>query len=584
MHSLLKLVLAERLRVTADGKVCIAHDSALHSGNLQVSTSSADAIDINSYSSSADNGGRLSFYRSKNATIGSNTIVADGDSLGRIDFRGYNSNGNSYNQGATIEFKVDGSVGSTTDMPTAILFKTSEDGSASPTERLRVAADGKIGIGTDGPDGLLEVYNSSASGNTVLKIHNDKTGDAANLTLEGKRTSSTPNDTGQLLYKNNGYSVAGIFAYSGDGNNNDNGELSFRTSASGSSSVITEALRIKSDGKVGIGDDAPDALLSIKGDSDAATNPSIRLKDGTDTREAWITNAAGDLILANGGNDNTPHCYLKMFDGNIMTFATSNTERLRIGSAGQIGLGGANYGSSGQVLTSNGSGSAPTWQTVSGGGGGGASEINDLSDAKTDNSGDSFLVWELEHFDDGTNIAVAIGKDALNDQTSGNLNCAVGNEAFSLLTTSSQSAAFGVYAGRRATGGSNVFLGYSAGEGVSGSASASYCTAVGEKAMENFTSGNYNSAFGYRSLRNVTTGTHNLSGGVQSSDAVTTGSYNTSWGDLSLSTLTTGSSNIAIGYRAFTTLDTWSHSVAIGRDAGAERSQHNNSTLIGGGW
>ena len=80
-----------------------------------------------------------------------------------------------------------------------------------------------------------------------------------------------------------------------------------------------------------------------------------------------------------------------------------------------------------------------------------------------------------------------------------------------------------------ATGGSNVFLGYSAGEGVSGSASASYCTAVGEKAMENFTSGNYNSAFGYRSLRNVTTGTYNLSGGVQSSDAVTTGSYNTSW-------------------------------------------------------
>ena len=71
-------------------------------------------------------------------------------------------------------------------------------------------------------------------------------------------------------------------------------------------------------------------------------------------------------------------------------------------------------------------------------------------------------------------------------------------------------------------------------------------------------------------------------GWSQSSDAVTTGSYNTSWGNLSLSTLTTGSSNIAIGYRALTTLDTWSHSVAIGRDAGAERSHHNNCTLIGG--
>ena len=52
-----------------------------------------------------------------------------------------------------------------------------------------------------------------------------------------------------------------------------------------------------------------------------------------------------------------------------MALGTNNLERIRVGSAGQIGLGGANYGSSGQVLTSNGSGSAPTWQTVSGGGG-----------------------------------------------------------------------------------------------------------------------------------------------------------------------------------------------------------------------
>ena len=41
---------------------------------------------------------------------------------------------------------------------------------------------------------------------------------------------------------------------------------------------------------------------------------------------------------------------------------TSGSERLRIASSGQIGLGGANYGTSGQVITSNGSGSAPTWQ------------------------------------------------------------------------------------------------------------------------------------------------------------------------------------------------------------------------------
>ena len=45
---------------------------------------------------------------------------------------------------------------------------------------------------------------------------------------------------------------------------------------------------------------------------------------------------------------------------------TEGGERIRVGPAGQIGIAGANYGSSGQVLTSQGSGSAVTWSTVSG--------------------------------------------------------------------------------------------------------------------------------------------------------------------------------------------------------------------------
>ena len=47
--------------------------------------------------------------------------------------------------------------------------------------------------------------------------------------------------------------------------------------------------------------------------------------------------------------------------------SATSTERIRIGSAGQIGLGGATYGSSGQVLTSQGSGSAVQWATASAG-------------------------------------------------------------------------------------------------------------------------------------------------------------------------------------------------------------------------
>ena len=55
-------------------------------------------------------------------------------------------------------------------------------------------------------------------------------------------------------------------------------------------------------------------------------------------------------------------------DGHLAFYTTpagsgSFSERLRIGSAGQLGIGGANYGTSGQVLTSQGSGSAIQWAT-----------------------------------------------------------------------------------------------------------------------------------------------------------------------------------------------------------------------------
>ncbi len=43
------------------------------------------------------------------------------------------------------------------------------------------------------------------------------------------------------------------------------------------------------------------------------------------------------------------------------------TEKIRITSQGEIGIGGANYGTDGQVLTSTGAGTAPAWEDAGGG-------------------------------------------------------------------------------------------------------------------------------------------------------------------------------------------------------------------------
>ena len=42
----------------------------------------------------------------------------------------------------------------------------------------------------------------------------------------------------------------------------------------------------------------------------------------------------------------------------------AGSEKFRIASSGQLGIGGAHYGNAGQVLTSGGSGSAATWSTI----------------------------------------------------------------------------------------------------------------------------------------------------------------------------------------------------------------------------
>jgi hypothetical protein len=84
---------------------------------------------------------------------------------------------------------------------------------------------------------------------------------------------------------------------------------------------------------------------------------------GASTVEFAAGSAAAPSITTTG--DTNTGIYFPAAD--TVAISTAGTEDFRIGSAGQIGLQGANYGTSGQVLTSNGSGSAPSWQAVGGG-------------------------------------------------------------------------------------------------------------------------------------------------------------------------------------------------------------------------
>lgn len=105
-----------------------------------------------------------------------------------------------------------------------------------------------------------------------------------------------------------------------------------------------------------------DRAGAIVQNGDSLGNILFRSFDGTN----YLQSAAiiGYSDAAPGTNDVPGRLtFLTTADG-----AAAPTERFRIANTGAWGLSGANYGTSGQVLTSNGSGAAPTWQTASAGG------------------------------------------------------------------------------------------------------------------------------------------------------------------------------------------------------------------------
>ena len=56
------------------------------------------------------------------------------------------------------------------------------------------------------------------------------------------------------------------------------------------------------------------------------------------------------------------------FGADVIDLSTGGSSRFKVGAAGQLGVAGANYGTSGQALLSQGASAAPQWGTVAGGG------------------------------------------------------------------------------------------------------------------------------------------------------------------------------------------------------------------------
>ena len=208
-------------------------------------------------------------------------------------------------------------------------------GTTQPDNRLQVGTGnssfnvtdlGLVGIGTDNP-----IYKLDVLGTNVL----------ANI------RSTNNNYVLQFAGNNCPYDV-----YVGTDNANN-----FLFANENNDGTFSERLRITSDGKLGVGVASPAQMMEIT--NTAGTGSQIQLRDtstGTGVGD-------GARFGYNGSG-----AQIWNFENTYIRFATNNAERLRIGPNGEIGLGGANYGTPGQVLTSGGGGANITWTTPSEGG------------------------------------------------------------------------------------------------------------------------------------------------------------------------------------------------------------------------
>jgi len=104
------------------------------------------------YSAVAAIAGFVSLQRSKSGTLGTNTIVASGDALGALLWSG--ANGAAFSNAASIRAEVYGTPGAANDMPGRLLFLTSADASATPTERMRISSTGAVTVPSTGTLGV----------------------------------------------------------------------------------------------------------------------------------------------------------------------------------------------------------------------------------------------------------------------------------------------------------------------------------------------------------------------------------------------------------------------------------------------
>ena len=164
----------ERARIDSSGRLLVGTSTARTninneswSGNVALNVEGANAFGtavniVNNYNGNGYS--FLNFLKSNTTSVGSNTIVSNGNTLGLITFQG--NDGTEFVQAARIACEVEGTPGAN-DMPGRLVFSTTADGASSPTQRMIIASNGTVGIGQPNNNLVRLALTGQTSDNTA---------------------------------------------------------------------------------------------------------------------------------------------------------------------------------------------------------------------------------------------------------------------------------------------------------------------------------------------------------------------------------------------------------------------------------
>jgi hypothetical protein len=199
------------------------------------------------------------------------------------------------------------------------------------TERMRVDINGNVGIGTSSPTAKLDVLGDfvartdASGGNSPLNVKNDSSANnttkSTGLLFQGVDTVGTGKNTGLVQC----------------GPSDANYVTSFLAFQTRTADALAERMRITDVGNVGIGTSSPGAKLDVSSSSFNIVASRSTTSFAAFQRFAPSGQSVYDFYTVNG----VEVARITADGSNILAFATGSaaTERMRITSAGKVGIG-----------------------------------------------------------------------------------------------------------------------------------------------------------------------------------------------------------------------------------------------------